>query len=127
MAEIAWEIEALASGEKMPDGVVAVVWKTLANLDTGKPFILPAFADKSVQVHGTFGAGGNCRIKGSNFTTGTPTWATLNDPQGNALDVTAAKIEQILENPYQIQPEITAGDGTTSLTVRLLASTVARR
>lgn len=126
MAEIAWKIEALASGVKLPDGVVVVVWENLANADTGAPFIGPSYPDKSVQVTGTFGVGGNCRIKGSNFT-GTPTWATLNDPQGNALDITAAKIEQLLENVYQIQPEITAGDGTTSLTVRLIATTHARR
>ena len=43
-------------------------------------------------------------------------YETLNDAQGNALDVAADKIEQILENTNLIRPRCT-GDGTLSLTV----------
>jgi len=50
-------------------------------------------------------------------------WAVLNDPQGNALSITAAKAEAILENPYQIRPKITVGDGNTDLMVFLLCAT----
>jgi hypothetical protein len=90
------------------------------NTDTGSVEVSPQLRDKSIQVLGTFGASGNCRIEGSNDA-GT-TWATLNDPQGNVLDFGAAKIEQLLESPNMIRPNITAGDGTTNLTVVLISS-----
>ncbi len=41
-------------------------WLGLANGDSGSPMELPAFADKSVQVTGIFGAGGELSIEGSN-------------------------------------------------------------
>jgi len=44
----------------------------------------------------------------------------LTDPQGNALDITAAKIEAISENVRLIRPRVTAGDVTTSLAVTIL-------
>jgi hypothetical protein len=71
-----------------------------------------------VQVLGTFGAGGNLRVEGSND--GGTTYATLTDPQGNALDFTSAKIEQITEVCELVRARVTAGDVTTSLTVAFL-------
>lgn len=102
-------------------GVKLITWANMANGDTGRPFICPQYADKSAQVTGTFGAGGNCNIEGTNFES-TETWATLNDPQGTPLAIGSAKIEQILENTYKVRPSV-SGDGSTSLTVRLLVST----
>jgi len=104
------------------NGVKLIKWEGLANGDTGAPFPCPHLADETVQVVGTFGAGGNCRIEGSNMLS-SQTYATLNDPQGNALDITSAKIEQILENAYWVRPSITAGDGTTDLDVYMLIHT----
>lgn len=98
-------------------GVTVVAWTPMANSDTGSPVSNGSYADRSVQVSGTFGAGGNARIEGS---LDGVTWATLTDPQGNALDITTAKIEAISENTLWIRPNITAGDGTTSLTVRII-------
>jgi hypothetical protein len=124
-----------AVGSNIPRALI-VTWGPMANGDTGKPFVTPNRTDKSVQVRGTFGAGGNARIEGSNDqaydTAGAtaspaPTFTTLNDPQGNVLDITAAKMEEILENPNAIRPNITAGDGTTALTVVLLASSVMKQ
>lgn len=99
---------------------VAIGWTPLANGDDGQAWDTQDFPDISVQVLGTFGAGGNLRLEGCNEVTPT-NWATLADPQANALDITAAKIEQVLENVRWIRPRVTAGDGTTSLTVRLWA------
>ncbi len=96
---------------------VGIQWTPLTTTNTdGLPFDTLDFADISVQVLGTFGAGGTVAIEGCNQAT-PATWATLNDPQGNALTVTGAKIEQILEMPRWIRPNVTGGDGTTSLTV----------
>jgi hypothetical protein len=97
-------------------GVYIVQWTGLLNGDTGVPFPCPGYNDKSVQVSGTFGSGGNCKIEGANDPA-TPVYALLNDSMGVALNVGAAKIAQVLENPYVIRPNISAGDGTTSLTV----------
>ena len=123
------EIPRNQHGGNIP-GAYIVTWGPLANGDDGAPFVCPNKSDKSVQVLGTFGAGGNARIEGSNkqaYNTslsggasaglGASDYATLNDPQANALDFTSAKIEQVLENPNAIRPRVTAGDGTTSLTV----------
>lgn len=92
---------------------------TLANGDDGAP-IGPNFADysdRSAQVSGTFGTGGNLKIEGSNNST---SYATLTDPQGSDLDVTAAKIKQIMERPRLTRPRVSAGDGTTAIVVALL-------
>ena len=39
------------------------------------------------------------------------------------LTVTLAKIEQVLENTYSVRPLLSGGDGTTSITVKMMAST----
>ena len=75
-----------------------------------------AFADRSVQVTGTFGVGGRVLLQGSNDGTN---WVTLNDPQANALSFTAAGLEAVLELTQYIRPTVNAGDGTTSLTVTM--------
>jgi hypothetical protein len=95
---------------------------TQATLDSGDPVQMPGSADRSVQVLGTLGAAGSVRIEGSNVAAPTvdADWAVLTDPQGNALDISALKIEQVMEIPLWIRPRITAGDGTTSLSVLLL-------
>lgn len=103
---------------------VSVGWTpmTHSGTDVGQPFSLTPGADRSVQVYGTFGASGTLLIEGTNDADpATGTWATLNDPQGNALSFTAAKIEQVLEYTRWIRPRVTNGDGTTSLSVRAIA------
>lgn len=93
-------------------------WAIMANGDAGSPINFTQWADRSVQVTGTFGASGNLRWEGSNDGTN---YAPLTDPQGNALDFTAAKIEQVEEITFWARPRVTAGDGTTSVTVTLCA------
>lgn len=100
------------------NSIIVVQWASMANGDTGAPAKFPQHADRTIQVTGTFGAGGNLRWQGSNDETN---YATLNDPQGNALDITSAKIEAVSELTLIARPNVTAGDGTTSLTVTMLA------
>lgn len=95
-----------------------VLWSPLTTTNTdGGPVQMPGSADRSIQITGTFGAGGTLLIQGSNNGSD---WATLTDPQGNALSVTAAKIEQVMELTRYIRPLVSAGDGSTSLTVTML-------
>lgn len=101
-------------------------WNSLANGDDGTPVEASGtFPDKSIQVLGTFGAGGTIILEGSNLPNNSA-WATLNDPQGNALSFTAANLEQVLEQTRWVRPRVTAGDGTTSLQAYLFVTTVGR-
>lgn len=98
------------------DTVVKIAYATVTTTnDVGSPIPFIQWADRSVQVTGTFGTNGSLRIEGSNDSG--VTYATLTDPQGNALDVTAAKIEAITEIVELVRPRLTAGDGSTSLAV----------
>lgn len=94
-----------------------VTWASMANGDTGAPIQQLALSDRTVQVVGTFGVGGSVTLKGSNDGTN---YVALTDPQGNAITMTAAGLEAVSELPRYVRPEVTAGDGTTSLSVYLL-------
>lgn len=100
-------------------GTLRVTWAGLTTTnDVGSPVEAPDHTFKEVQVFGTFGAGGNLRVQGS-LDDGT-TWAALNDPQGNALNITTAEIQRVQESTATVRPLVTAGDGTTSLTVVMI-------
>lgn len=92
-------------------------WASMANGDDGESIGFSQYADKSVQVSGTFGAGGTVTIEGS---LDGVNWNVLTDPQGNDLNITQPKIEMVIENTLYVRPRVTAGDGTTSLTVVML-------
>lgn len=102
----------------LANGAVLYTWSGLANGDTGEPVEVPGHADKTVQIEGTFGAGGTCVIQGSNNGS---QYQSLTDPQGNAISKTAAALEMVAEHTRYIRPNITAGDGTTSLSVSMMA------
>lgn len=93
-----------------------ITWTGLGNGQSGDAIEENLWADRSVQVTGTFGAGGTLKIEGSNDGSN---WAVLTDPQGNDLTFTATKIETVIEITRYIRPNVTGGDGTTSLTVSL--------
>lgn len=108
--------------EQIGERTMRCTWANMALGDTGKPLDWPAFMDRSVQVKGTFGASGAVTIEGSNDGT---TFVALSDPRGNNLAISTARIEQVEDCAYQMRPNITAGDGTTSLTIVLFARKVA--
>lgn len=95
-----------------------VSWAGLKNGEAGAPAVVARHRDRSVQVTGTFGTGGNVRIEGSND--GGQNWAALHDPSGTVLNITSgAEIPAVLEATEMIRPRITAGDGSTSVSVHL--------
>jgi hypothetical protein len=102
------------------DGWV-IQWAAMQNGDVGVPVSatdhISGHADRSVQVEGTFGAGGDVVIEGSNDTLN---FEVLNDPSSTPLSFTAPKIKGVLEAVRQIRPHVTGGDGTTSITVSLM-------
>ena len=94
-------------------------WLAIPNGDTGEPALFGHYADRSVQIGGTFGAGGAVAIKGTIDGTN---FITLHDVFGNSLGaVTSVGIYQIAELVLQLRPEVTAGDGTTALNVYVLS------
>lgn len=102
---------------------VQVKWTGLLNGDTGTPETLARYTRRvSMQVLGTFGVGGSVSLEGSND--GGTTWATLFDNRGTgtALTFTAAGLRSLTDVPALVRPNVTAGDGTTSLTVILTAT-----
>ena len=92
-------------------------WTGLDSDDSGAAIEIVDYTDRTVAITGTFGSGGSITMQGSNDGTN---WFALTDPQGNAVTKTAAAMELIMEAPLYIRPLVTAGDGTTSLTVKLL-------
>ena len=99
--------------------VLKVTWETMTTTnDTGVAVALSKYADKTVTFTGTFGTGGTIKFQGSNDGTN---WFDLTDPQGNAVSKTSASIEVVTENPLQVRPFVSAGDGTTDLDCILIA------
>lgn len=101
-----------------------VTWAALANGDTGQPLESAKLSDKTAQIFGTFGAGGSITLQGSNdprvlSAPSSAVWVDLTDTTETALTFTTASGAQILQNYRFIRPTVTAGDGTTALTVVL--------
>lgn len=94
-----------------------ITWPNMANGDTGNPFILAQYADRSIQVEGTFGAAGTLLLEGTNNNTA---WRTLRDPFSNSISITTPNIEAVSELVLGIRPRVSSGDATTSLTVSAL-------
>lgn len=124
MATIAPTITFLskASPDAQNGANVLVQWLAVTEADTCTAVEFTAFPDRSVQIGGTFGAGGTCVLEGSNDGTN---YVGLVDPQGNAISATGAKLEQISEITRKTRPRISAGTGV-SLNISMLCCGVRR-
>jgi hypothetical protein len=100
-----------------------ITWTGLDSDDSGAPAELVDYPDKTVTITGTFGAAGSITIQGSNNGTD---WFSMTDPQTAAVVKTSAAMEMLVEAPRYIRPLVTAGDGTTSLTVQILCRRTTR-
>lgn len=100
---------------------VMVTWTGLDADDSGSPVSLIDYPDMAVTIEGTFSVGGSCTLQGSNDGTN---YYSLTDPQGNAITKTAGGIELVTEAPRYVRPLCTAGDGSTSIQVRIFARRV---
>ena len=98
----------------------SVVWTPMANGDAGAPISADNIGlnDRSVQVNGTFGTGGTVLWEVSNDGTN---WFTATTPAGTSISLTAAGLKQIVESALYARPRVSAGDGTTQITVTLSA------
>jgi hypothetical protein len=98
-------------------GNLSFNWTGLANGDDGRPVYHAATGDKSVQISGTFGVGGNVLVEGS---LDAVNWQTLHDPQGVALTFSSAGLRAVLENVVAIRPKVSAGDGSTNINATMI-------
>lgn len=118
------------SSKWIAKGVLETTWTALLNVDTGAALDAGTLPDKTITVRGTFGVGGSVSLKGSDSADATAVtgWDILNDSrgEGNSLTFTARDTRVVLENPARLAPHVTAGDGTTSLTVVLLSQSTQR-
>lgn len=95
-----------------------VQWVLTTADSDGEYVSIPEYADKTVHVYGTFGSG-TLALQGTNED-GTPANPiSLTDPQGNAIELTAAGIKAVTENPLKARPLLTGSTGA-SVTVLLV-------
>lgn len=83
--------------------------------DTGVPIEMPGASTRSVQFAGTFN-GATVVLEGSNDGTN---YATLTDPQGNAISKTADALEKVEEVTRYVRPRVSAG-AVTAVTITML-------
>lgn len=95
-----------------------VKWSAIPNGQQGSGWSVGPFQALTAQLLGTLGAGGSVTIEGSNDGTN---WAACHNPGGTAATLTALGLVTIMEIPLFLRPNVTAGDGTTALTVIVLA------
>lgn len=114
-------------------GALLVVWTGLTGTDTGKPYVCPHRAEKSVQVKGTFDSasvaiqGTNDQCYDSAGTALSPTWGALSDIEGATIAITSGNVPlQLQENTLGVRPSLSAGGASSSLTVSMLISSPAR-
>jgi uncharacterized protein YdgA (DUF945 family) len=89
---------------------------TTTNADTA-PIPFAQWADRSVQIDGTWGTGGSASVEGSNDGTN---YFILNNAQNTAATLTANGLKQIVEVPRYARVRVTAGDGTTNLNATIV-------
>jgi Flp pilus assembly protein TadG len=99
-----------------PDTIL-YTWTPLLNGDTGQGVPSATYADRTMSVTGTFGTGGSVQMEGSNDGA---TWSLVTDLSGATIVKVAAGVSVIAENPLFMRPHVTAGDGSTSLTVTMV-------
>ena len=121
MATIAWIIS-------QPIRSVIVASVTLANGDKSTDLELPNYPQKTIEISGTFGVGGTINVRGKNITNATPAnyfALDVHDSDATASTLTArvaAALARIIQNPRFILADVSAGDGTTSLVVTVVAA-----
>lgn len=106
-----------------PHAAHVITWAGMRVGDDGKPQEMTDYADRSVQVFGTYGVGGAVRLEGSNDGAH---WAVLSDPQGNELLLGEDSVRMVAEITRYVRPVIPSGDAATALTVALLVREVTR-
>jgi len=111
--------------DKITNKVAVATVSGLLNEDTSNDLKLPMYPNKTFHVFGTFGVGGNLLVRGRNggvSPTNLQPLHKLDAPANNLSTVTAETLASIVEDSLFVVANVSAGDGTTSLTVVCMAS-----
>lgn len=100
------------------DKVSVISWKLLLLGDTGEAVNIGRYADRTVQVTGTFSGGSSIQLQGSPDGV---TWGRLHDAQGVLISITDNNAVVIGDNPVFLRPIVISGDGSTSLNIWIAA------
>lgn len=102
-----------------PEDKLAVVsWKLLLAGDSGEAVNVGRYADRTVQVTGTFSGGSSIQLQGSPDGV---TWGRLHDAQGVLISIVDNNAVVIGDNPVFLRPLVVSGDGSASLNVWISA------
>lgn len=106
MAIIAWQVDPIKQG-------VVRASVTLDGGDTSQELGLPEYADKTIQVSGTFGTS-TVSVVGSNLVADTPTFPLhqAHDPAEDFSALATAIGAAVIENPSGIIASAAAGSGS---------------
>lgn len=89
------------------------IWQNIPNGNTGSGWQMrPSYRTAFFQAEGTFGAAGSVQLEGSNDNVN---WHKLSPAALTAAGFFAAL--GVTEVPKYLRPNVTAGDGTTAITV----------
>lgn len=99
------------------DNTFFASWIGLAKGDTGQPFENTGWADRTIQITGTFDSA-VCTWEGSNDGV---TYLTLTDAAGAPISRTADAIVLVMEGTRYMRPAVAGSGGTTALNVYLCA------
>ena len=96
-------------------------WTSLLNGDDGEAISIPGAADMTVQVFGAFGTGGIIILEGSCEESPPSNYFQMRDQGDNLISFVEDNGESVGPIAAFIRPRVTAGDGSTDLTMILLA------
>jgi hypothetical protein len=90
------------------DYVWLATYASLTDGEAGDPVQFSKHVSRTIQVSGTFGAGGTIIAEGSNDGTN---WFALTEDGTAAISFTAAGGALIYEDPIHVRPRVSAGTG----------------
>jgi hypothetical protein len=105
-------------------GFIVVTWPNIPNGNQGDPFEVSGFLLGSVDWQGTIGAGFSARLEGTDNPNGAPAvWGAIPNWTTTVAGLLVPSADTYPVFVRFVRPNITAGDGTTSMTARLLLVT----
>lgn len=125
MAVVDFKVVELNANQQYPTGVRVVVWEGLDTGDTATAYSAPQYAGKAVQIETSTAT--SVTMQGSLVPPNavpTPVWGTLHKVDLTDLVLIDAEPQQVLEDCYQVRPNVTTG---SDVDVYLLVTTTSRR
>lgn len=124
MAVVAYKVVELDADAQYPTGVRVVVWEGVDTADTATAYEAPQYSGKVAQRVGTGSVTMQGTLVPAGAATATPTWGALHKVDLTDLVLADDEPQQILEDCYQVRPDVTTG---SNVDVYLMITTTSRR